>query len=116
MEKNLESLVKRGKVLTEIGDLASRDSKFREALVKNPETTLKKYNSETNNFFEGKKIVVNTFQEDEINLVIPTKIEIDDFELSDTELETISGGTDLITGVVIGVVAIGGGWVASKVF
>jgi len=86
---------------------AWESSTFKEQLISNPEKIIGEVVGD-NNFRSDANIVVDD-QSDEniIFLNIPRKINFDNIELSDEQLETVSGGEVLATaGVVLGGAAI----------
>lgn len=80
---------------------AWESSTFKEQLIENPVSTIES--------ITGQKMRsdINVIVEDQtdtskIYLNIPRKIEIDELELSDEQLEMVAGGTDLIGGIIVG--------------
>lgn len=116
MENNLEKLVETGRLVTKLANHAKDNKSFKEKLIAEPHSTIDDYIGRKGVFSSKTKIVVNEPNSDEVYLNIPRKVDLEDIELSDIELETISGGSDLITGIVIGIIAIGAGYGASKIF
>ena len=89
--------IENGKILLElIRERAQKNSKFREELIKNPVRTLEKFPDLELKIPSKTKLVVNNQMDPNIiYLNIPRKVDKDDFELTDEELETISGGTSV---------------------
>ncbi len=80
---------------------AWESSTFKEQLIENPVSTIEsvtgqKMPSDTN------IIVEDQTDTSKIYLNIPRKVEINELELTDEQLEMVAGGTDLITGILVG--------------
>lgn len=93
--RNVEEITKGKKLLELVKAKAQKDIEFREELIKYPKNTLEKIPG-----VRLKKSSVNVVVENQMNpnfvyLNIPRKVDIDDYELTDDELESISGGTSI---------------------
>ena len=75
---------------------------FKEQLIENPETTIAEVTGQTD-FNNNTKIVVEDQTDtDIIYLNIPRKVNLNDFELTDEQLERVSGGEDRNFGQNVG--------------
>ena len=90
---------------------------FKEQLVNNPEVVIEQELDSKMTIPEGLKLVVEDQTDSNIvYLNIPRKIEFDDFELTEEDLEKVSGGCGgaCVFGIVLGVIQvvdwIGEGW------
>lgn len=115
MNSNIDNLIETGKLVTEVAMHARDNQSFKEKLMGAPRATIDSYAGKEV-IPSNKKIVVTEPNSEEVYFVIPQKVDVEDLELTDVELESLSGGSDIVTGIVIGVAAIGVGWVASKIF
>lgn len=86
---------------------------FKEELIKNPIATIESVT--------GQKLPANTkfvvedqTDESKIFLNIPRKVNADELELTDEQLEMVAGGTDLVTGIVVGVAVVAAGYGIGK--
>ncbi len=110
MKTKIENLIETGTLITEIAYQARDNESFKEKLIKEPHQAIDEYVGRQEVFAKNENIVVNEPNSDEVYLVIPRKVELDDIELSDIELESLSGGTDIFTGIALGVLAIATGY------
>jgi hypothetical protein len=97
-----EQQIKGQELMNSLVEKALENATFKEQLIKNP--------SEAIEFLTGKKFEnkINIVVEDQtslnhIYLNIPTKPKLDEFELTDEQLEMVSGGEFIVGGVIIGV-------------
>ncbi|HEX8378606.1 MAG TPA: NHLP leader peptide family RiPP precursor [Pedobacter sp.] len=88
-------------LLKTLAQKAWESSTFKNQLIENPIATIESVT--------GQKMQpdINVIVEDQtdtskVYLNIPRKIELDELELTDEQLEMVAGGTDLIGGIVIG--------------
>jgi hypothetical protein len=93
MELNTEKLTKR------IIEKAWTDAAFKQALIADPVSAIEELTGEPLSIPEGKKVLVVVDQTDEetyyFNIPAPPLEEVsEDFELSDEQLDIISGGGD----------------------
>lgn len=84
------------------------DPTFKQNLVKSPVQTIEAFTGKPLNLPEGVKLVVNDQTDPSyLHVNIPAKANIDDFELTDEQLETVAGGeigfTCFLGGVALGV-------------
>lgn len=88
-------------------------STFKEQLVKNPVSTIESVTGQK--MQSSMKIIVEDQTDNsKIYLNIPRKMVIDELELTDEQLEMVAGGTDLVTGIVLGCVLVAGAYYAGK--
>lgn len=110
---NLESYIETSKLVTNIANHARDNQSFRAKLMSSPHATIDEYAGKEV-FSSNENIVITQPGEDEVYFFIPRKVDVDDLELSDLELEAVAGGSDFIAGVIVGGIAIGVGWAISK--
>ena len=85
---------------SELVQQAWKSTSFKEQLIKDPIAAISEYTGRDFVVPEGKQIVVrDQTNESTIYINIPAQLNLDDLELSDEELETVAGGTDVIVGV-----------------
>ncbi len=96
------------KVYGEIVQKAWDDTQFKNNLLTNPIETIEKFTGNKVNLAEGQTLVVKD-QTDEsiVYLNIPRKVDIDELELTDEQLEMVAGGSDFWVGVGIGLALVG---------
>lgn len=83
---------------------AWKDSKFKNELIKNPKDTIGRVSGET--FMINAAIVVeDQTDKNKVYINIPREFSLDNFELSDEELESVSGG-DVSSAAVLAAVAV----------
>lgn len=105
---------KQGEELLKIlAQKAWESSTFKEQLMENPVSTIESVT--------GQKMQpdINIVVEDQtdtskVYLNIPRKIEIDELELTDEQLEIVAGGTDLVAGIALGCILVAGAYYAGK--
>lgn len=82
---------------------------FKNELIENPENTISKvFGTEALEIVKNQKFIVE--DQTDTNIVylnIPRKVDVDDFELTDEQLESVSGG-DFVSGLIIAGCVIGG--------
>jgi hypothetical protein len=102
---------------------AQKDKVFRAELINNPHQTLEKFSNAKGTISRSVNIVVDD-QTDESKqyLILPKKYEVDDFDLTDEQLEMIAGGEGIVlgtalawygAGIAVGALVVGGAYVAS---
>ncbi len=81
-----------------------KDKSFKQQLVANPVTTIEKFTGEQTDVPEGKELVVIDQTDDRyIYFNIPAEPKLDEMELTDEQLELVSGGIlPFVIGVVVG--------------
>lgn len=105
MKLSVEKRQKSNEVLNSIYQRCWEDDKFKNDLISNPQQVLKEAANVEVNFFEGANKVVVEDQTDPsiIYLNIPQNREIlSDIELTEEELELVSGGA-ICAGICIGI-------------
>jgi len=74
------------------------DEQFKQELIANPAETLKAFHGNEINAdkLAGKKIVINDQTDQSVIYInIPAKLNLDDLELSDEDLESVAGGGEV---------------------
>ncbi|GAA4414950.1 hypothetical protein GCM10023187_45020 [Nibrella viscosa] len=100
-------------LLKTLAHKAWESSTFKEQLIKNPITTIESVTGQK--VQSGVNIIVDDQTDtSKIYLNIPRRVEISELELSDEQLEMVAGGTDLIGGIIVGVVVVAGGYFLGK--
>lgn len=90
------SLTKEQELINEIVKKAWEDESFKNELVANPTAAIEKLTGKTVNIGEGKTLVVRDQTSDStIYINIPAKQEVD-AELTEDQLESVSGGVGFI--------------------
>ncbi|RYE16575.1 MAG: NHLP leader peptide family natural product precursor [Sphingobacteriaceae bacterium] len=88
-------------LLNTLAQKAWESSTFKNQLIENPIPTIESVTG--HKMQPGINVIVEDQTDNsKIYLNIPRKIELDELELTDEQLETVAGGTDLVAGVVIG--------------
>lgn len=92
-------------LLKTLAQKAWESSTFKEQLIENPVSTIESVT--------GQKMSsdINITVEDQMDpsyiyLNIPRKIDIEELELTDEQLEMVAGGTDLIIGICVGIAVV----------
>ncbi len=92
------------KLYEEIVQKAWDDASFKNNLMANPAETIAKFTGNKFNVPAGQTLVVrDQTDESTIYLNIPRKVEIDELELSDEQLEMVAGGSDAMFWVGVGI-------------
>jgi hypothetical protein len=92
------------KMYGEIVQKAWEDTQFKNDLMVNPVETIEKFTGNKFNLPEGQTLVVkDQTDESTVYLNIPRKVNFDDLELTDEQLESAAGGE---VGITIGLVGI----------
>lgn len=102
MRITIEQQVKGAELLKTLAQKAWESSAFKEQLINNPVATIGQVTGNDLANLNGKRIVVED-QTDEsvIYLNIPAKVDLDELELTEEQLETISGGSTPICGAYV---------------
>jgi hypothetical protein len=83
---------------------AWKSSEFKEQLIENPTKTIEDLTNQKFTLPEGKSLIVeDQTSESHIYINIPAKPDFDELELSDEQLEMVSGGILIVAATVIGV-------------
>lgn len=93
------------KMVAEVIQKAWEDEQFKIALIANPVETIEQFTGTKVNLPEGQILVVkDQTNESIVYLNIPRKVDTENLELTDEQLEMVAGGTDAIFwgGVAIG--------------
>jgi hypothetical protein len=98
---------KRGEeLIMTLAQKAWESSTFKEQLISNPVSTIESVTGQK--MLSGTKVLVEDQTDDSIiYLNIPKKIDVNSLELTDEQLEMVSGGEFVITGVMVGCFAAG---------
>lgn len=100
MKITLEQQKQGQELYNELIQEAWRNATFKEQLISNPEAAISEFTGKEFSLPDGKEIVVkDQTSEDIIYVNIPAEPNLGDLELSDEELESVAGGTDVIVGV-----------------
>lgn len=79
------------------------DAQFKNELMANPVASIEQLTGEKFNLAEGQKLVViDQTDASTVYFNIPRKIDIDSLELTDEQLEMVSGGSTTICYIIIG--------------
>lgn len=79
---------------------AWKDVDFKKRLIENPLIVIESLTGEINCIKENCKIIVeDQSDESKIYINIPRKLKFEDIELSDNQLENVSGGVDFIQSI-----------------
>ncbi|WP_299618540.1 hypothetical protein [uncultured Tenacibaculum sp.] len=89
MKLTLEQQQKGQDLYNELVQKAWENATFKEELIKNPEATISEVLGQE---FKGNVVVEDQTNENTIYLNIPRKIDLGNFELTDEQLEVVSGG------------------------
>ena len=105
-----EQQIKGQKTLNTLIERAWEDKEFKSKLIANPKETIAiAMGKDPSSFSPDKEILVEDQTNDSIiYLNIPRRISQDDFELSDEQLELVSGGELLGSAAVVGGVIVAG--------
>ncbi|RKS95387.1 putative ribosomally synthesized peptide [Flavobacterium limicola] len=112
-----ENQDKGAELMRALVEKAWESAEFKEQLVKNPLRTIKEF---TNNSFtipENKKLLVeDQTNESIIYLNIPAKLNLDEMELTDDQLEMVAGGDIIAACAIVTVIGMfaGGGYLLGK--
>ncbi|WP_298511865.1 NHLP leader peptide family RiPP precursor [uncultured Kordia sp.] len=88
-------LTKKQKLFQTIVSKAWEDNAFKQELINNPISAIESLTGECLNIPEGKTIVVRDQTDDSVVYInIPAEPNMDDVELTEEQLEVISGGGD----------------------
>ncbi|WP_299674860.1 NHLP leader peptide family RiPP precursor [uncultured Dokdonia sp.] len=88
------SKIERGqKIVEKLIQKAWEDASFKEQLVNNPKATIENLIGQKTSFGENKTLVVeDQTDSSKIYLNIPAKVNLNDLELSEDQLELVAGG------------------------
>ena len=89
------------KLIKTLAERAWESSTFKEQLIKNPVSTIESVTGQKMPS-DTKIIVEDQTDYSYIYLNIPRKVEINELELTDEQLEMVAGGTDLVLGILVG--------------
>ena len=80
-------------IYQQLVEKAWESATFKEQLISNPEATIEEVTGVKPNFSKETKIIVEDQTDSNITyLNIPRKVNLEDFELTDEELEIVAGG------------------------
>ncbi len=90
-------LTKDQKLYATIVQKAWEDKAFKDELMANPVAAIEKLSGETFNLPNGKTLVVkDQTDSSKVYINIPPRPKTDDMELSETQLDAVSGGTGIL--------------------
>jgi hypothetical protein len=119
MEITAEQKMNGQALLNSLINKAQDDQVFRNELITNPYQVLENFGCPKDNFSNEFKFSFEDQTDDSIiYLNIPRKVDLENLELSDEQLEIVSGGEFFVSfgiGVAIGCTAVGIAYVASHV-
>lgn len=102
MKITLEQQEKGKELYQDLVQKAWKNATFKEQLIENPEGVIAEFTGVTSKLSGDTKIVVeDQTAANTIYLNIPRNVDLENFELTEEQLESISGGTDPITAAVI---------------
>lgn len=123
MEVTLEQKHMGEQLLNSVVQKAQEDNFFRRELINSPHQTIEKLSKANGTISRDIDIVVDDQTDDsKIYLVIPAKYELNDFDLTDEQLEMVAGGEGICigtallcygAGVAVGALVVGGAYVVS---
>lgn len=107
MNTSIEQQKKGAELLKTLTQKAWESASFKEQLVKNPTATIEQVTGKTLSNVDGKRIVVEDQTDSSvIYLNIPAKLDLNELELTEEQLEMISGGVTpaaYVAGVALGI-------------
>lgn len=94
MELTKEQLRKERELYSQLVNKSWRDASFKEKLIKNPLKVIEDFTNMDIKLPEGRRILVEDQSDDsKIFINIPAKPDLDELDLTEEQLEMISGGT-----------------------
>lgn len=118
MKISVEQQEKGTELLKTLAQKAWENSAFKEQLIKNPTATIEQITGISQATINKKIVVEDQTDESIIYLNIPAKINYDELELTEEQLEMIAGGLTPVAAVACYAVGVGIGlglcWLASK--
>lgn len=115
---SIEQQEKGAELLKTLAQKAWESSAFKEQLIKNPVATIEQVVGRDLSIPNNKKIVIEDQTDGSvIYLNIPAKVNLDELELTEEQLETISGGSTPVCGAYVAGVVVGIGicWALSHI-
>jgi len=110
MKITKEQQKKGQEIYQQLVEKAWESATFKEQLISNPEAAMEKVLGKEMTIPEGSKIVVEDQTDSNIiYLNIPRKVNFEDFELSEDQLDNVAGGwdwTDVVSVVTLGIITI----------
>ncbi len=94
-----EQIDKGQEIYQELVTKAWESATFKEQLINNPESTIAEVLGKPDSKIDTKFVVEDQTDNNTIYLNIPRKVNFDDIELSDEQLEIVSGGEIVVLGV-----------------
>jgi hypothetical protein len=115
MKNSLEVSQRGADLMQSLVHKSWEDSDFKNHLIKSPVSTIEKFTGKTANFNQYNRIVVEDQTDPSIiYLNIAAQPNLDELELSESQLESVAGGVSpIVTLVIIGFC---GTWALDKVF
>ncbi|QVY64641.1 hypothetical protein [Polaribacter sp. Q13] len=102
MKITLEQQEKGKKLHQELVQKAWESATFKEQLINNPEIAISEVTGVTSKLIEDTKIVVEDQTDSNIiYLNIPQKVNLDDFELTEEQMEMVAGGILVSTALAL---------------
>lgn len=100
--------VKSHEAVLDLVKKAQNDVSFKETFINNPKEVLETKFDKEITLPEGVRIeVVDQSDSDYIFLNIPRRVDVDDLQLTDADLEKISGGDGSVISCVVGAIVVG---------
>ncbi|KQM19128.1 class IIb bacteriocin, lactobin A/cerein 7B family [Chryseobacterium sp. Leaf201] len=115
MNYTLQNLEKGEELIKVLANKAWESSTFKDQLIKNPVSTIEEVTGKKLSNLDKKIVVEDQSDESVIYFNIPAKMDLDELELTEEQLEMIAGGATPVAVAYVAGVAIGVGvcWLVS---